>query len=392
MVWAAVAVGVGTAVVGGVAQADAANKAQQAGQDGANQMMALSQSDKARSLALSAPGIASGQEAMNARNAMLGLPQQDLDSADPYNFKGLDDGLGYDWNEGTTKDPNMRFRYGDDVQNHPILHGNQSDSDNDMWNRFITGSRGAGETSGFQDFYAEFGNSVTEDDFGRKADGTYGKAEQWYRDYHAKYEGGKEKHIPFTLNQLKKGIGQYDKWAELNAAEDLGTEEEQQARKEEGAYDWQTSPGYAFRLAEGNKALQQRQSAQTSYLSGASTHEAIEYNQGAASAEFDNVFRQLGEIAGMGVQYTGLATNQAAQQGAYQAASDYGAYGASGAVARGNAIGNAAQGIGAAVGGANFGGSTSAPAGMWDSGGGNAPGGSYGNAWTDKYAADASKW
>lgn len=57
-----------------------------------------------------------------------------------------------------------------------------------------------------------------------------------------------------------------------------------------GAADFQADPGYAFRLAEGNKILAARQAQSGGLNSGAAVKAAINYNQNAGSAEFQKAF------------------------------------------------------------------------------------------------------
>ena len=63
---------------------------------------------------------------------------------------------------------------------------------------------------------------------------------------------------------------------------------------------FQKSPGYAFRLGEGQKALEYSQAARGGLFSGAATKELGNYNQGMASQEYGNYINQLAGLAGMG--------------------------------------------------------------------------------------------
>jgi hypothetical protein len=77
------------------------------------------------------------------------------------------------------------------------------------------------------------------------------------------------------------------------------------------ASDFQTDPGYAFRLAEGQKALDRSAASKGRLFSGATIKDSINYNSGAASQEFGNAYNryqtnratkynQLASLAGMG--------------------------------------------------------------------------------------------
>jgi hypothetical protein len=59
-----------------------------------------------------------------------------------------------------------------------------------------------------------------------------------------------------------------------------------------GVSDFQTDPGYAFRLSEGMKALDRTAAARGGLLSGATLKGAEQYNQGLASQEYQNAFNR----------------------------------------------------------------------------------------------------
>lgn len=115
-------------------------------------------------------------------------------------------------------------------------------------------------------------------------------------------------------------------------------------------------PGYAFRLQQGQQAVQNRNSAGSGALSGSAYKDLIDYNQGAASTEYGNAFdryqtsqgnifnrlsslAQLGQnaAAGVGAQGTQLAGNAGSLYG--QAGSAAGA----GIVGAGNALSDGAS-------------------------------------------------
>lgn len=64
------------------------------------------------------------------------------------------------------------------------------------------------------------------------------------------------------------------------------------AMKNFGASDFQTDPGYAFRLSEGMKALDRTAAARGGLLSGATLKGAQQYGQGLASQEYQNAFNR----------------------------------------------------------------------------------------------------
>lgn len=59
-----------------------------------------------------------------------------------------------------------------------------------------------------------------------------------------------------------------------------------------GMSDFQADPGYAFRLAEGQKALERTAAARGGLLSGAALKAATRYGQEAGSQEFTNAFNR----------------------------------------------------------------------------------------------------
>ncbi len=106
--------------------------------------------------------------------------------------------------------------------------------------------------------------------------------------------------------------------------------------------DYQADPGYAFRLAEGNKALQRSASARGGLLSGAAIKATDAYSQGQASQEYQsaydryntnqtNLYNRLAGLSGTGQQAAAQLGNQGTQ-----AANIYG----EGLISAGNAIAN----------------------------------------------------
>lgn len=93
---------------------------------------------------------------------------------------------------------------------------------------------------------------------------------------------------------------------------------------------WQADPGYAFRLAEGQKALERSASARGMTLSGAQQKALLGYGQGMGAQEYNaaygrysndqsTLFNRLSGIAGSGQQSNqynaGLGAQNAATQG-----------------------------------------------------------------------------
>jgi hypothetical protein len=118
----------------------------------------------------------------------------------------------------------------------------------------------------------------------------------------------------------------------------------------QGGYDASAmaqDPGFQFRMAEGQRALERSAAARGGLNSGATLRSLTRYSQGVASDEFANRFNRLAGIAGMG---QGAAQNLGAAGGQYanSAGSLYGAMGnarAAGSMGMANAISGGAQNL-----------------------------------------------
>jgi hypothetical protein len=111
----------------------------------------------------------------------------------------------------------------------------------------------------------------------------------------------------------------------------------------EGGFNFMTDPGYAFRIGEGQRALERGAGARGGLLSGGFGRKLTRYAQDYASNEYTNVYNRIANIAGLG-QVAGGQSGQAALYAGSQmggAASNAGAARASGYVAQGNAWANA---------------------------------------------------
>jgi hypothetical protein len=64
--------------------------------------------------------------------------------------------------------------------------------------------------------------------------------------------------------------------------------------------DFTTDPSYQFRLAEGQKAVDNSAAARGSTLSGAALKALTKYGQGMASTEYQNSFNRLSGVSGQG--------------------------------------------------------------------------------------------
>lgn len=99
-----------------------------------------------------------------------------------------------------------------------------------------------------------------------------------------------------------------------------------------GKVDLTQDPGYAFRLAEGQKALERTAAARGGLLSGGAMREAQRYGQGLASQEYQNAYNRaltqyntLASLAGVGQTAAGQMAGEAGTYGTNAANLAYGA-------------------------------------------------------------------
>lgn len=121
--------------------------------------------------------------------------------------------------------------------------------------------------------------------------------------------------------------------------------------------DYQTDPGYAFRLSEGMKGLQNSAAAKGLLSSGSTLKGITDYGQGMASQEYGDAYNRyqtnranqlnpLQSLMGSGQTAANTLTNAAGNlgQGLGQAAAATGAANASAYMNTGNALSNALSG------------------------------------------------
>lgn len=124
-------------------------------------------------------------------------------------------------------------------------------------------------------------------------------------------------------------------------------------------------PGFQFRMAQGQKALERSAASRGGLNSGGFMKGLARYSQGVASDEFGNRYNRLAQLAGLGSS----STNQINATGSQYANSMSNLYGdmgnanAAAAIGQGNAISSGfnAVGQGAMMGAGGFGGGTNAP-------------------------------
>jgi len=120
---------------------------------------------------------------------------------------------------------------------------------------------------------------------------------------------------------------------------------------------FKASPGYQFRLDEGNKAIERMAAARGLRLSSGTLKDAARFNQGEASQEYGNYYNRLASLAGTGqtaVQNTQrLGQNYASNVGANLRAA--GQARASGYQGMANAFGGTINSLGGIAGAASSG-------------------------------------
>lgn len=128
-----------------------------------------------------------------------------------------------------------------------------------------------------------------------------------------------------------------------------------------GPGEFTKSPGYEFRLGEGQRSIESGASAGGNLLSGREQKALVKYGQDYATNDYDNFLARYynsltpyQSMAGLGLTGTGMITNagtQAAQAGGNFLA-NAGYYKGAGIANAGNAFGSAMSGAGNAIGSA----------------------------------------
>ncbi len=116
----------------------------------------------------------------------------------------------------------------------------------------------------------------------------------------------------------------------------------------EGGYNFQTDPGYNFRIGEGQRAIERGAAAAGGLLSGGYGRRLTRYAQDYASNEYTNVYNRISNIAGLGQVSAGQSGNAAMQAGQQMGgAAAQGAYASAyGQQASSNAWANTANQLG----------------------------------------------
>jgi hypothetical protein len=108
-------------------------------------------------------------------------------------------------------------------------------------------------------------------------------------------------------------------------------------------WEWQTTPGYQFRMDQGLDALDASAAARGGLYSGAAMQDALKFGQDYASNEFGNVFNMLGGLSTTGMNAAGMNASAAQNtaNGVSNALAGIGNAQAAGAIGGANAWSNA---------------------------------------------------
>jgi hypothetical protein len=140
---------------------------------------------------------------------------------------------------------------------------------------------------------------------------------------------------------------QYKMWQEQQALQEpwRQTGINALAKLNSGDVSAMMDPGYAFRLSEGQKALDRQAAARGGLISGGALKAATKYGQDMGSQEYTNAFNRYATLAGYGQNATNTLTNAAGNAGANIGAgiTSAGAANAAGGVGAANAL---ASGVG----------------------------------------------
>jgi len=112
--------------------------------------------------------------------------------------------------------------------------------------------------------------------------------------------------------------------------------------------DYQADPGYAFRLGEGQKALERSAAARGGLISGGALKAATRYGQDMGSQEYQNAFNRYQTNRTNQLQPLGnlMASGQSAASNQGSAAGQYGANAGNAYMAAGNATAAGQLGVG----------------------------------------------
>jgi hypothetical protein len=128
-----------------------------------------------------------------------------------------------------------------------------------------------------------------------------------------------------------------------------------------GAADFQADPGYAFRLSEGQKALDRQAAARGGLISGSALKAATRYGQDMGSQEYQSAFNRYQQNRANQLQPLGnlMASGQSAASNQGAAAGNYGTSAGNLITGQGNAMAGGIMGAGQAGAAGQLGAATS---------------------------------
>jgi hypothetical protein len=127
----------------------------------------------------------------------------------------------------------------------------------------------------------------------------------------AKGAAGTQANAQNQANQL-----QYQMWKEQQALQEPWRQTGINALNKLNSGDiLGNDPGYAFRLSEGQKALERQAAARGGLISGGALKAATKYGQDMGSQEYQNAFNRYSTLAGYGQNASNTLTNAAGNAG-----------------------------------------------------------------------------
>jgi len=134
----------------------------------------------------------------------------------------------------------------------------------------------------------------------------------------------------------------------MGLGKDTGAEGYGKYARDFGMQDFQQDPGYAFRVSEGQKALDRQAAARGGLISGGALKAAARYGQDMGSQEYTNAFNRYQTNRANQLNPLGslMSSGQAAVNNQASAAGKYGSEGAAALQAAGQANAAGAMGVG----------------------------------------------
>lgn len=216
---------------------------------------------------------------------------------------------------------------------------------------FLTNLAGSGMSS-YMVPGAMVANALIGSSAARSAAGTQAEAQQRALDLQAlQYQQQRADLQPFVT----AGTGAQNRLLDfMGLSKNTGAEGFGKYAKDFSMSDFEADPGYGFRLAEGQKALERNAAARGGFISGGALKAATRFGQDMGSQEYTNAYNryqtnranQLAPLGSLVSSGQAAATNQAGAAGNYgiqagQGMTNIGGAQAAGTMASANSLGNA---------------------------------------------------